>query len=182
MNNAKYINYQTGEVLDWFKVEQLHDNALLKVKPKLWEQWDFKKNNELGFDIWKLTFGSNEKVWWICEKGHKWDAVINNRDEEKGCPYCANKKVMIGFNDMWTTNPELASMLLNYKDGHEYMQFSNKKLEWKCPNCRKIIERKVRHVNEKGLHCSRCGVTSRSNKPQIKLLREKNVNVRINKM
>ena len=68
LNNEEYINFQTGEALDLKKVNDLKDNALLKVKPELWIEWDFEKNDELGFDIWSLSKGSRERVWWICKK------------------------------------------------------------------------------------------------------------------
>lgn len=29
----------------------------------------------------------------------------------KRCPVCAGKKVLIGYNDLWTTHPEVAKLL-----------------------------------------------------------------------
>ena len=43
--------------------------------------------------------------------------------------------VIVGINDMWTTNPELASLLADPNDGYKYMQSSGHKVKWKCKNC-----------------------------------------------
>lgn len=29
----------------------------------------------------------------------------------KRCPVCAGKKVLVGYNDLWTTHPEIAKLL-----------------------------------------------------------------------
>lgn len=81
------------------------------------------------------------------------DHLIHN----SGCPVCANKKVMIGINDMWTTNPELASLLNDSKDGYKYTYASKKKVDWKCPDCGNIIKNKcISNIYNRGLSCPRC--------------------------
>ena len=75
---------------------------------ELMAEWDWKKNNELGFDPKVLTLGSNKKVWWECNKGHEWQATIKNRNKGNGCPYCSSRFVLIGYNDLQTANPSLA--------------------------------------------------------------------------
>ncbi|MFJ3387757.1 zinc-ribbon domain-containing protein [Lysinibacillus sp. NPDC086135] len=135
----------------------LADNALLKIRPELWYEWDFKKNDELGIDIYRVTKGQGIKAWWKCKIGHEWDASIINRSNGSKCPYCSNKKVSIRYNDMWTTNPELASLLANPEDGFKYMQGSKKKVDWKCSECGEIIKNKtISDINIYGLSCPRC--------------------------
>lgn len=55
------------------------------------------------------------------------------------CPCCDargdTKKIIIGVNDMWTTHPHIATWLKNSKDGYEYKFFTDKCLEFICPNC-----------------------------------------------
>ena len=48
-------------------MKYVSDNA------QLMSEWDWEKNNLLGFYPDKLTFCSNKKVWWICEKQHSWE-------------------------------------------------------------------------------------------------------------
>lgn len=37
------------------------------------------------------TPSSHKKVWWLCEKGHEWEASIKNRTAGRGCPYCTHQ-------------------------------------------------------------------------------------------
>tara|TARA_B100000315_G_C14296248_1_gene459677 strand:+ start:422 stop:631 length:210 start_codon:yes stop_codon:yes gene_type:complete len=54
--------------------------------------WHTSKNGSLKPD--NFTIGSAKKVWWKCEKGHEWKAIINTRTiRGYGCPHCRKKKV-----------------------------------------------------------------------------------------
>ena len=36
--------------------------------------------------------GSNQKIWWVCSRGHEWQASIAHRAlNGRGCPYCTNQ-------------------------------------------------------------------------------------------
>lgn len=208
---------------------KLADNAMLKEYPELFYMWDFRKNDKLGLDIYKITHGSNKVAWWICLDceseydaevyrkttggrgcpycagvrvnhtnslaslrpdlakewhptkngeltandvtcgrrveiwwlgacGHDWEAVIYSRvGMGAGCPYCDGKRILVGFNDMWTTNPKLASKLAHPVDGYICTQGSTKKVNWKCPDCENIIKNKtIADINKQGLSCPRC--------------------------
>lgn len=52
--------------------------------------------------------GSHKMAWWLCGKGHSWQATIKSRVEGNGCPYCANLALLPGVNDLATVYPELA--------------------------------------------------------------------------
>lgn len=58
-----------------------------------------------------VTVGSGASLEWKCGEGHVWTAPVNNRARGRGCPYCTNRKVWAGFNDLATTHPELATEL-----------------------------------------------------------------------
>lgn len=50
------------------------------------------KNNKKPNEVAAHT---GEKAWWICLKGHSYEAKVANRTTlNRGCPYCANKKVL----------------------------------------------------------------------------------------
>ncbi|MCX7615616.1 MAG: zinc-ribbon domain-containing protein, partial [Clostridiales bacterium] len=71
-------------------------------------EWDYDKNGNLRPE--HFTGGSNKKVWWKCKLGHSWQANIHNRVfHNVNCPYCTNKKVWQGFNDIVTTHPDVAA-------------------------------------------------------------------------
>lgn len=58
---------------------------------------------------------------------------------------------------MWTTNPELASMLKNKDDGYRYFATGSQKVDWICPCCGLEIKNKIiNNVNMYGLACPRC--------------------------
>ena len=108
------------------------DNAQLMA------EWDWEKNDELGFAPKALTLSSNKKAWWKCRKGHEWQARIDNRNNVNGCPYCAGQKVLKGYNDLHTANPALANEW-NYERNDDlkpemFSANSGKKIWWKCSN------------------------------------------------
>ncbi|MCT1449571.1 zinc-ribbon domain-containing protein [Corynebacterium sp. p3-SID1194] len=85
-------------------------NPILSAEnPDLAKQWHPTKNQPLTPD--QVTTGSGRKVWWIGPCNHEWEANINNRVRGAGCPYCSpvgRKRLLVGFNDLATVNPELA--------------------------------------------------------------------------
>lgn len=81
-------------------------NDLASTHPALSAQWDREKNFDLTPQM--VMAGNSRKVWWRCEKGHSWQASIASRASGCGCPVCANRKILPGFNDFATTHPSLA--------------------------------------------------------------------------
>lgn len=83
-------------------------NDLTSLHPQLAEQWDRKKNGALTPET--VSAYSNRRVWWRCDKGHSFCAVIAHRvNRESDCPYCTNRKVLPGFNDLESKEPVVAS-------------------------------------------------------------------------
>ena len=109
-------------------------NDLATLNPKLASEWNFEKNN--GLTPTEVVANSHIKVWWKCEKGHEWQATISNRNSGRGCPICANKKVLKGYNDLLTINPKIASEWNYEKNGDlkpdEIVFGSHKTVWWKC--------------------------------------------------
>jgi len=111
------------------------ENDLATTHPDLIKEWDFEKNELLPTE---LTYGSTKRVWWKCEKGHSWQMPVAARTgvNKSGCPYCSNKRVLIGENDLATTHPEVAKEWNYEKNGNLTPQKitagSNKKVWWKC--------------------------------------------------
>lgn len=112
------------------------ENQYVSDNAQLMAEWDWERNNELGFDPQKLTYGSGRKVWWKCRNGHGWQALIANRNKGQGCPYCAGRYATKGVNDLQTVNPSLAREW-NYRKNNgltpsDVMPNSNKKAWWVC--------------------------------------------------
>lgn len=134
-----------------------HTNSLAVINPDIASDWHPTKNEELTPD--DKTSGSNQKVWWLGKCGHEWDALISDRTgrENQGCPICSGHRVEKGFNDLWTTNPEIARLLVKPEIGYSYSKGSNYKTDWKCPSCESILENKmITAVNRSGLCCPGC--------------------------
>jgi hypothetical protein len=100
-------------------------NDLATTHPQIAEQ-------AIGWDPTKLTAGSKKKRNWLCVKGHNYVApIVNKTNLESGCPICGNVQVLIGYNDLATTHPELASEADGW-DPTQVVYGSPAKKKWKC--------------------------------------------------
>lgn len=107
----------------------------------------------------EITVKSGLKVWWRGIKcGHHWQATVASRVIcGNGCPFCANRRLLVGFNDMLTMYPMVASVWspLNGFKPDEVMYGTHKMFilkglcghEWKCSSKRLRIS---------GIKCPYC--------------------------
>ena len=106
--------------------------------PDLMEQWDYSKNT--GVSPLSLSAGSGYIAWWLCEKGHSWQASVNHRHRGTGCPVCANRIVIKGVNDLETMNPALTAQWNHEKNGSlkpcDVPNGTHRKVWWRCPEGR----------------------------------------------
>ena len=113
----------------------LQQYCIQNGKEYLTRQWDVPENKD--FDPLRTGFASHKKIWWTCEKGHRWQAMISDRvKKDAACPYCANRRAWKGFNDLASTSPELAAEWHPTKNGGltpEMVTYgSEKNVWWKC--------------------------------------------------
>lgn len=132
--------------------------------PELAKEWHPTKNKIRPDEV---SSGSDKKVWWLMpyydEKTGKtfkfeWQATINNRVKESGCPYLCGHKVYRGFNDLETLYPELSKQWdyrLNGKlKPYQVTAGSEKKVWWHCEKghtWKSAIDKRV-----KGQGCPYC--------------------------
>lgn len=90
-------------------------NDLATVEPELAKEWHPTKNGKTKPN--QIIASKKEVYWWLGECGHEWDTNLKNRRDGCGCPYCAGQKILFGFNDLLTKNPELASEWHPTKNG-----------------------------------------------------------------
>lgn len=81
-------------------------NNLSVTHPKVLKKWNYIKNTDIRPQ--DVTYGSNKKVWWKCENGHEYLSTVNKAVNGGKCPFCCGQKVLVGFNDLNTVNPNLA--------------------------------------------------------------------------
>ncbi len=105
--------------------------------PHLVTEWDMTLNDPLVTPD-TTTAGSDRKIWWICAQGHSWQAVVKSRcSKGYGCPYCSNRRVLVGYNDLATVDPLLAACwhptLNNELTPRMVTARSSKSAYWLCP-------------------------------------------------
>ena len=79
-----------------------------------------------------MSAGSSKKVGWRCVEGHTWRAVVASRSNGNGCPVCSGHQVLAGYNDLATTNPELAAQADGWDPTTITAGSSTKKVQWLC--------------------------------------------------
>ncbi len=98
-------------------------------------EWDLERNRSEKIE--DISYASHKKVWWMCQKGHIWQSTVKDRMlRGRGCPYCANKKALSGFNDLKTVNPRVAKEWHPAKNGElqpsDVTAGSDRKIWWQC--------------------------------------------------
>lgn len=109
------------------------ENDLGSVRPRIATEWHPTKNGLLRPE--NVTVYSNRKAWWICKEGHEYAAVISRRVSGSGCPYCANRKVLTGYNDLATKYPNVAKEWHPTKNDilpQDVIPGSRKRVWWIC--------------------------------------------------
>jgi len=86
--------------------------------PDVAAQWHPTRNGDLTPD--QVSAGSNKKAWWRCEQGHEWETAVSKRTtyNSTGCPICAGKKVLTGYNDLATVSPDIAKQWHPTRNGY----------------------------------------------------------------
>jgi len=115
-------------------------NDLATTHPHLVKEWHPTKNSKM---LTQVSAGMPYSVWWYLPYDDpntgkhfdfEWEASINKRANGEGCPYLSSHRIWKGFNDLQTTNPELALQwhpTKNKKKPYEVTKFSNDKVWWK---------------------------------------------------
>lgn len=136
---AKTVHRTNGQRLlcqycNGSRLSLLEHSVALDLKNLVDTEWCYDLNT---LKPEEMSSSSVTKVWWRCSKcGQTYESSPSHRKEGKGCPYCANLKVKVGVNDLFTTNPELKSEWdfdLNVVNPLELTHGSDLKVCWICP-------------------------------------------------
>ncbi len=138
----------------------IHENSLQEANPELAAEWHPTKNGDLLPE--NVPAGSGKKAWWLCPVCHgEWQTRIVARSKGRGCPYCANQRLLVGFNDLATKNPQIAREWHPAKNGdltpRDVMVTSNKKVWWLCQACGREWEACISSRTRYGYGCQKCG-------------------------
>ena len=107
----------------------------VSMNSTLMPEWNYPKNNALGYFPDKIGGNSSINVWWIGSCGHEWDMTVGQRVRGQNCPYCSNRRVLAGFNDLSTTHPDIAAQWdreKNDKRPEEVTFGSHYVAHWRC--------------------------------------------------
>lgn len=135
---------------------------------RLMAEWDWAENEKCNLDPQKLTPGSGKKASWICSKGHRWATSIYSRTTKgTNCPYCSNKKILAGYNDLQSQRPDLVEdwdYEENTIDPSAVAVKSNKIAAWICPKGHKYHKEISRRASGEG--CPVCSRALRTSFPE----------------
>ena len=89
-----------------------------------------------GVEPSAVMVSSRVQFWWECDIGHQFKAHPDSVRKGNWCPFCGNKKVLKGFNDLETVAPDLASEWHPTLNGavmpSEVLHGSHSKYWWLC--------------------------------------------------
>jgi len=142
------------------KVVRAGVNDLKTITPALAAEWDIEKND--GRHPNTVSPNDKNRRRWSCKLGHSWQAIVYSRYHGSGCPYCKKKLLLVGFNDLLTEAPELASEWDYNKNNplrpENLLGNSKKAVWWICKHGHswnvQIIKRR------EGNQCPYCNMTS----------------------
>ena len=148
-------------------------NSLAALCPDVAKEWH--PNNLLLSS--QVAPKSSKKVWWRCDKGHEWEAVIASRSNEHGgikhrCPFCLGKRATANHN-LSKSFPELVSTwhpTKNKLGPDRYLPSSHARVWWRCSKGHEWQSTIKNRSSGRG--CPTC--SGQSSRPEIRLLAELN--------
>ena len=109
-------------------------NDLLSQYPTLVSE--LVNDERQNLDPEAVFAGGRRKLLWKCSFGHQWVAAIEKRIQGQQCPFCGNKRLLDGFNDLATTHPQIALEFDFDKNypllPNQIIGGTNKQIWWVC--------------------------------------------------
>lgn len=130
---------------------------------------DWSASNDLRPD--QVTAGSKMKVWWTPPCGHEFDMSIKNYViANQGCPFCSNRRLLAGYNDLASRCPSIAKewSTKNQDPPDTYFPNSRQKVTWECDHCHLEWEATIVQRTSRQTGCPHCSTRkTTSNKGSI---------------
>lgn len=153
--------------------------------------WNWEKNNENGINPYKITCGSDKKIWLYCQEHdyHNdyggYEIACSNFTKGKGCSYCKGQYKLHYKDSLAYKYPQIAKMIaikendLTFEDCYSIACYSNEKFYFKCLECETISDRQLAlySIIKRGYPCRICGDgISMPNKIAYNILTQLNIN------
>ena len=148
--------------LIWGTAMSIKRQTLKERFPDVAEQWHKEKNGSVTPDT--VSPYCNTPYLWICSKGHIWkrspkSRVNTTNHKPHGCPYCDNKLVWPGFNDLATKAPQIAAewdYACNMDTPQDVTYAVPKVRSFICPKCGNSYKARISDRTLKGTGCNIC--------------------------
>ncbi len=134
-------------------------NDMATTHPELAAEFDHSRNQ--GVAPTEINAGTFKKLWWLCDQGHSYVSPgVKRVGEGAGCPYCSNKRVIEGFNDMATRAPQLVPHFHPTRNAPDTPSSlsprTNKTLWWLCDAGHEYQAKAGNRLQVGGLGCPVC--------------------------
>ena len=130
------------------------EHSLGATQPDLLERWHPELNDVTPDQV---THGERRTIWWICEKGHEFDARLDKMTLGQKCPVCTSRRLVSGQNDLQTIEPILCleyHTRLNWRAARNIFPSDNL-LWWRCRAKEHVLEETVYNRRQSG-GCPKC--------------------------
>ncbi len=149
-------------------------NSLYENHPEIARQWHPALNGDVLPN--QVAARSNKKYYWLCEKGHVYQNSPDKRVRGENCPYCNNRRVLVGYNDLETVYPNIAKewdCSQNTGSPKDYTYRSTYNAHWKCSTCGNEWTAHIRdRVDSKYQICPKCSAKKRGEERHRKALQK----------
>lgn len=115
-----------------------------------------------GLTPQQVTYKTDRKVWWECEKGHPYEMSVNDRSiRGRGCSVCRGLKILVGVTGLASTYAHVASEWHPTKNGdlrpEQVTAGAHTNVWWLGKNCGHEWQMPVyRRTQESPQNCSVC--------------------------
>ncbi|NMR30690.1 zinc-ribbon domain-containing protein [Crystallibacter degradans] len=110
--------------------------SLEHLYPDIAAQWDHSRNKMTPAQV---TPGSNRQIWWLCDRGHSWEAAPYTRTRGHGCAACKGMKAT-PENNLAVARPDLMTTWHHKRNRSELglspsevLPQANNEVWWTCP-------------------------------------------------
>lgn len=138
------------------RLAKLGVNTIVDKKPGLLIEW----SSENSVKPEKLRYFSAYSAIWICSKCHgEYSMPVREREENDNCcPYCSNRKPLVGLNTVADKKPLLAMEWSrnNKFIPSDYVFTSSYRVLWICPRCQGEYPYGIKHRDVNDDSCPYC--------------------------
>ena len=147
----------SGDGCPFCSHQRMGNNSLQESNPALLAEWHPLKNLPV---LPTEVCGGKTKFWWVCRKGHEWQASLDHRFRGRGCPVCAHHKVVLSDGERCDSHVEAYAYLKFKEQGVKFLHdrpygsgMGRKRYDFFFPSLKKYVE--VTSYNEDWKHWNR---------------------------